>query len=321
MFTDINTAVDKLLNMDPDPIPRFILLKEFKGLKPESREYQNLYELVCKHDFVKKYEQTQNERGFWKPFHGYTEGVIRKLLYLGLDKQHPCLKQVSDYLQKVLIGEDQWDQYEKQDNILWWPNMFVPLVSSAMLSLIDPDHPVIQEHRTIWAAIAKESFEGGIYDKRSNINAVNKYIDLWTKRPIQPFNYYCLLLMAPYRNEAYLDDNTDRMLVDYCMKEAEGIIYVYNNKLSGLVPITAQNRDCRDFWHWIRALSLISQFPGWSHYKDKYCDWIISQSNREGLWEFPKKFDFVLSNSWRGKNKMIDSSIYVLKFLYQPKAF
>lgn len=30
--------------------------------------------------------------------------------------------------------------------------------------------------------------------------------------------------------------------------------------------------------------------------------YIISQANADGLWEFPKKFDFILSNSWRGKN-------------------
>ena len=321
MFTDINTAVDKLLNMNPDTIPRFILLKEFKGLKPESQEYQNLYELVCEHDFVKKYEQTQNERGFWKPFHGYTEGVIRKLLSFGLDKQHTCLNQISEYLLKVLNDEDNWEQYEKQDNILWWPKMFVPLASSAMLSLIDNENSIINEYRKIWASIAKESLANGDYDKIANINAINKRFDFSTKRPIQPYNYYSLLLLAPYKGKSYLDIFTDKALVDYCIKEAEGICYVYNNKPLNFVPITAQNRDSRDFWHWIRSLSLISQFNAWSQYKEKYYEWIISQFNSDGLWEFPKKFDFVLSDSWRGKNKIIDSSVFVLRFLNQSKAF
>lgn len=321
MFTDINTAVDKLLNMNPDTIPRFILLKEFKGLKPENPEYQNLYEQVCQHDFAKKYEQTQNDRGFWQPFHGYTEGVIRKLLSFGLDRQHTCLKQISEYLLKVLNGEENWDQYEKQDNILWWPKMFVPLVSSAMLSLIDNDNSMISEHRKIWAGIAKESLATGEYDKSANIRSLSKYFELSTKSPIQPYNYYSLLLLAPFKEKIYIDDFTDKVLVDYCVNQAEGIIYVYNNKPFNFVPITAQNRDSRDFWHWIRALSLISQFNGWTEYKEKYHEWIISQANSYGLWEFPKKFNFVLSDSWRGKNKVIDSSIFVLRLLNQSKAF
>jgi len=37
--------------------------------------------------------------------------------------------------------------------------------------------------------------------------------------------------------------------------------------------------------------------------------------NENGLWKFPKKFDFTLSNSWRGINKTIDSTIFVLKLL------
>jgi len=36
---DINTIVDKLLDMKPDPIPTFALLKEFKKISPDSNEY------------------------------------------------------------------------------------------------------------------------------------------------------------------------------------------------------------------------------------------------------------------------------------------
>lgn len=142
-----------------------------------------------------------------------------------------------------------------------------------------------------------------------------------TKRPIAPFNYFCLLLLAPDHDSSYIDSTIDKALVDFCMKEAGSVGYVYNNKPSDMVPISVQNRDSRDFWHWVRALSLISQFHGWSDYRDSYCDWIWSQANEDGLWEFPKKFDFVLSNSWRGKNKTIDSSIFVARMLKGLQAF
>ncbi len=116
MLNEIDVAVDKILAMDPAPIPRFVILKKFKGIMPDDPEYRSLYDKVCSHRFVKAFETAQNERGFWEPFHGYTEGVIRKLLYFGLDKEHVCLKSVSDYLVKVLKNEDDWGQYEKQDN-------------------------------------------------------------------------------------------------------------------------------------------------------------------------------------------------------------
>lgn len=321
MTDNIYAIVDRILDMNPDPIPLFVLLKEFKDITPNNPEYISLYDQVCNHRFIKSYEEAQNEQGFWPPFHGYTEGVIRKLLSFGLDKEHVCLKTVSDYLVKVLNNEEEWNQYEKQDNPLWFPKMFVPLVSAAMLSLIDKNHPMLEKPRHQWAYIAKESFAGGYYDMDKNIDAISDCFELSTKRPITPFNYYCLILLASGESSSYLDRTTDQALTDFCMNEASAIGYVYNNKPSDMIEISVQNRDSRDFWHWIRALSLISQFHGWSSYKDKYCDWILSQANRDGLWEFPKKFDFTLSNSWRGKNKVIDSSVYIAKMLKGLRAF
>lgn len=315
MVTQINAVVNKLLDLNPDPIPRFVLLKEFKTMALNDPEYKNLYNQICDHRYIKSYEMAQNERGFWPPFHGYTEGIIRKLLSFGLDKEHLCLKTVSDYLVKVLKNEDEWNQYEKQDNPLWYPKMFVPLVSAAMLSLIDKGNPILQTQRQQWSYIAAESFASGEYNRNKNIEAIKDCFGFSTKRPIQPFNYYSLLLLAPNGNHSHIDMTTDQALVDYLMNEAGSLGYVYNNKPSDMIDISVQNRDSRDFWHWIRALSIISQFHGWSIYKDKYCNFILSQANRDGLWEFPKKFDFTLSNSWRGKNKVIDSSIFVVRML------
>lgn len=321
MINEINTAVDKILDMNPDPIPKFVLLKEIKNVTLNDPEISSLYDQVCGHRYTKNYETAQNERGFWPPFHGYTEGIIRKLLSFGLDKEHICLKNVSDFLVKVLNNEEEWNQYEKQDNPLWWPKMFVPLVSAAMLSLIDKSNPILEKPRNQWAYIAKESFGCGFYDINKNISAISDCFNFSTKRPIAPFNYYCLLLLAPDKNSSYIDNTTDQALVDFCMKEASAIGYVYNNKPSDMVEISVHNRDSRDFWHWVRALSIVSQFHGWSSYKDKYCEWILSQANKDGLWEFPRKFDFTLSNSWRGKNKVIDSSVFVVRMLNGSLAF
>ncbi len=98
--TQVNAIVDKLLDMNPDPLPRFVLLKEFKRETPNSSEYKSLYDQVCHHRYVKAYEDAQNARGFWEPFHGYSEGTIRKLLSFGLDKEHICLQKASTYLEK-----------------------------------------------------------------------------------------------------------------------------------------------------------------------------------------------------------------------------
>ena len=185
-MVDLNIIADKLLDLKPDPIPEFILLKEFKGLNPSSREYQNAYDRVCNHPFVKKIENAQNERGFWPPFHGATESVIRRCLSLGLENDHPCLKKVSDYLKSVLDNKESWDQFEKQDNVRWWSEMFVPLVTASMLSLIEPDSEILDLHRNRWANFAKS---------RSP-----KVIMTMKRKPRLSMNTSGLLSNVPYRH-------------------------------------------------------------------------------------------------------------------------
>jgi len=325
LLFDLNTVVDKLLDMKPDPIPKFILLKDFKKLSPDNLEYQNAYDGLCNHPFVKKIEQEQSERGFWPPFHGFSEDMIRKCLTYGLDKNHKCLKKVTEFILKVLNGEERFDEFEKQDNIRWWPEMFVPLVCAGMLAVIDEDNEALVMHRKRWTYFAEVAFGKGYYDKEEESKAQNEYFGFYTKKTLPAFGYYNLLLLAPTDKERYISDLTDRALVDYCMTKANGIIYVYNRGLSDFVAIDTVRKDSRDFCHWIRALSLVSKYSGWKKYEDKYFEWILNQRNEDGLWELPKKpnrYDFPMSDSWRTrKNRVIDSTIMVLRLLNHNKAY
>lgn len=322
---DLDSIVYKLLDMKPDPIPEFILLKEFKKISPASLEYQNAYDRVCSHRFVKKMEEEQNERGFWPPFHCHSEDMIRKCLLYGLDKNHICLQRVTGYILNVLNNEDRFDESEKQDNIRWWPEMFVPLVCAGILSLIDEENEALKMHRKRWADFAETAFAKGYYDKEADSRAQNEYFGFYTQKTIPPYFYYNLLLLAPTDRDSFLSSATDQALADYCMNQAEKIIYVYNCRLSDFVTLDTIRRDSRDFCHWIRALSLVSRFNGWKKYEDKYFEWVLDQRNEDGLWELPKKpnrYDFPLSDSWKTrKNQIIDSTIMVLRFLNHCKAF
>lgn len=313
--------VDKLLDLKPDPIPKFILLKEFKKIDSKSCEYQNLYDEVCNHKLIQKILSDQNERGFWAPFHGASEGNIRMLLACGLDKNHPSLQKVLDYLHKVLQGTETWNQFEKQDNPLWWSNIFVPLVCATMISLIDPLDEILQYHREQWGRLATKAFACGTYEEATYKKEFTSCFQLKTTRIIEPFNYYVALLLAPNQKGQYLDEQTAHRLVHYFLTEACGVCYVYNNKPGECIPISSINRDSRDFWNWIRSLSIIFQYSKGTGIEQKYLDWIMNQRNENGLWEFPKKFGFSMSNMWKGNSKVIDSSIYVLRLLTHSRGY
>ena len=189
MNHEYNEIIDKLLDMHPDPIPNFVLLKEFKRCAPDSIEYQNAYERVCEHPFVKEIEISQNSKGFWPSFHSYSEGLIRKLLWYGLDNSHICLKRVIEYTVKLLRNEEPHDRFEKQDNVRWWPEIFMPLVCATTLSLLDNTNENLDFHRKRWADFAEISLNKGYYDYEADKKAQNEFFGFTTKRIIPPYNY------------------------------------------------------------------------------------------------------------------------------------
>lgn len=107
-------------------------------------------------------------------FHGRSEDNIRSCLTYGLDKNHCCLKRVSEYIVRILNNELTFDESEKQDNIRWWPEMFVPLVCAGMLSIIDEGHEALRPHRRRWADFAEIAFSNGKYDKEAESRAQQK---------------------------------------------------------------------------------------------------------------------------------------------------
>ncbi len=311
---DIRKKAEDLLKMDPDPIPRFILLKEFLKTDPADSEYKRAYKNVLGHGYVKKIEGGQTEDGFWGNFHMDSEAVLRRGLLLGLELSHPCFQKVGAFMETVLGGEDIWHQRcEKQDHPGWWLEMFMPLVTAANLSLIDPQNVLLEKQIAIWRSFAEAAFAGGRYDSAAEAAAQYEYFRIKTKRSIPFYSYYCVILLTAHNG--ILSDKLGNLILDYCLDRDEGMYYIYDRKPSQCVDIN----DTKYFFYWMRILSILSRLNGWEHHKARYCNWVWNQMNADGLWDLTDKpgySQYVLSDSWRkSKNRIIDSSIYVMRFL------
>lgn len=313
-YEDIDIIADQLLDMKPDPIPRYILLKEFKRLPESDTELQNAYYKVLEHPFIAEISKEQDESGYWKEFHGYTEGIIRRLLFMGLDGSHICLKRAAGFIEQVLEGNDIWHQrIEKHDTTKWWLDMFMPLASAAVLSLINPVHPLVKEHAAIWREFAKAAFRDNNYNASAESRAQYEYFNIKTKRPIPFCNYYVLLLLTS--GSDIIPEALDNNILEYWMDKQDGIYYVYGK--CPKMPVSLSNtKDC---YHWLRAVSLLSRYKGWDKYKEDINTFLWSQRNIDGIWDFterPYGSMFPLSDSWRKANsRVIDSSIYILRIM------
>ena len=307
--------------MHPDPIPRYVIYRNLLGYGKDHPDCRTAYAGVLACPQVERITAAQNELGFWEPFHGTTEGMIRRLLSFGLDVTHPTLAGVQDYLIGLLEGRRTTGQYERQDHPLWYSEMFEPLIAAAMLSLLSPDHPLVQKHRAVWASFAEEIFAGDHYEEEHDRAVKAKYFGFTVQRPIPPFGYYCLLLTAPVGGISVLSEKTERALVRYCMTEMQSLYYVYNEPPGIPIPIDTHRRDSRDFWHWIRALSIIAPYKGFDEYAARIGDYLLSQRGEDGLWTFPRKFDFSLSDRYAGTSKTVDSSLFVLRLLCRQRGY
>lgn len=316
----ITILADNLLNMKPDPIPEYILLTEFKNKPKTSREVQNLYDKILVHPFIKQIQEEQDGSGCWRDFHGYSEQVIRKCLFMGLDESFSCLSKVSTYLEKVLDKTETWHQREeKQDNPKWWLEMFMPLVSATYLSLINPKHPKVAEYQMIWKSFAIAGFKNQQYDPVAESKEQLDYFNIKTKRIIPFFNYYVILLLTASKEVLPVD--IDEKMLNFCMNLDRGIYYIYDK--SPIIPVTIDN--IKNFYSWTRCISILSRYQNWDKYQSKIDSFLWEQRNADGLWDFMKNpygSLFPLSDSWRKeKNRVIDSSIYVLRLMNQWKGY
>jgi len=311
--SNMQNIVEQLMALDPDSIPRFVLLKEWKGLKCGDPQYEAAYAQVLQHPLFQKIAEEQTADGYWGAYHGDTEAVIRQLLWMGVDPKHPVLQKVARFTERVLQGEDIWHQRcEKHDTERWWLEMFMPLVSAAMLSLLDPHHPLVRQHAEVWREFVLAAFAHGEYDPLAETAAQYGYFKIKTKRTIPFYNYYCVLLLSSQKG--ILPPDIERKVFEYCLHREAGMYYIYDKNPSCLVPIS----DTKNSYHWLRNLSIIARFSVWDEYKDSYYDWVWQQRTLDGLWDLgnkPRGF-LQLSDSWRQrKNRIIDSSVYVLRFL------
>lgn len=311
----ITQTAERLLTMSPDSIPRYILLKEFLGLEPGDRDFDEAQKAVFNHPFVTAIAKTQDRLGYWGSFHGDTEGILDKLLAYGLDKSHPALYEAREFMHSVLSGGISWRQpAEKQDNPRWWSDQFMPLVTAATLSKLDKADPFLDGEAALWAAFTETAFSNGIYDKDRENAAKEAHYGFKTKVWTPCCNYYPVTLLTS--RKGLLTPRTEGLLFEHCYNKPEGMYYVYAGKPADNIAI-----NHREFYGWVRVLTILSGFDAYEAVREEKREWLMGQRNGDGLWELDRKpygSYLPLSDSWRKrKDKVIDSTIYILRLLHK----
>jgi hypothetical protein len=327
---EITRAAEAILRLDPDPVPRFRLLRDVLRLPPEDAELRRAGKALEDAALVRLLRGTQLPDGTWGRFHSRdsrikaafptTELAIKAALSSGLDARSPLLRRTIRTIELYAQGRAEWpDPPEKHDNPLAW-RVWERHFSAAVLAEIEPGHPLLEGFRRVWGEAFAAAFRSGAYYRAQEIRSLNGLLGCRMKDPVPFHRKYPLLILSSGKGS--LSPRNERLLLDFVMNLPEGIYYVHDGKVSDAPSL----RDGR-FWPWMAAQALLSRFGAWRRAGSGAVDHAWSMRGADGLWDPGPGVarrpytPFPLSEDWRKPGKrVIDASIEILALVSRARA-
>ena len=310
MIKEIEGTAKQILKQSPDTVVEFRLRRDvlrqsfgdigFQEAKSNLKDSINVRELVNR----------QREDGGWGAFHSRstklkqkipsTEVGVERAISLGLDASHLVLKKAAKYILSIMEGRTEFpDYHEKNDR--WETGMRLFLAST--LSLIHPEHSILDKDRELWHAIAKRTFNSGKYDEESEINAHIELTGATVKNSYLVLNsqYQLNILGSIHRT---LSIELEMALLQWIWERPDGIGYL------GIPLNRKPPSKSGQFDRWLASLELLARlFPSWVHFAGESVEWLWEQRNNQGYWDFgprPRSIsNLPLSDGWRRKNNRV----------------
>jgi len=323
--SDLRTIGEQILSMEPEPVPRYRLLRDVFKRDESDAEYRKAKADLDASRWVRLLAESQQADGTWGRFHTQdtkikqpfptTQAALRVALDCGLDQTHPVIRRLLPTLLDYVEGKYLWpDWAEKHDNPAAWP-IWVRHYSAAELSTIDRYHPALDEFWRIRAESLEEAFSSGVYDREAEVVALNRLLVCRMKRPVPCQSEPSVKVIVATRNR--LPEHLERRVIEFLLTAPRGIYYTCETPLCDYPAITDRRVN-----GWLRANALMSGFPVWREFLESPYNHLWAQRNEDGLWDVggavPRKpfSSFPLSDSWRRRaNRVIDSTVQILSLL------
>jgi hypothetical protein len=185
----------------------------------------------------------------------------------------------------------------------------VRLFAAATLAQIDPNLHALGGVWNLWTTIAERTLASGEYDPEAEIRAHRELSGASVKNSYLVLrNRYALTLLGSRAGQ--LPKKLERTLVSWIWRDERGIGYL-DAPLSRVPPRMQTGFLDR----WFTSLEIVSRFPSWGGFAVDAMDWLWSQQDERGLWDFGP-VSVPLSESRRRKeNRRHDWSMRILALL------
>jgi hypothetical protein len=312
----------RVLEEGPGEIVRYRLLRDVLRRPDDDPELRWAKGMLDRSRCVQELAGEQREGGGWGPFHSRstrlsqkistTEVGVERALALGLDRSHPVLEKAAAYIIDIMEGRRAFpDRHERNDR--WETGMRLFLAST--LSLIEPEHEVLDEDRQLWVEITRRTFRSGEYREEDEVAAHAELTGATVKDSYLVLsNRYSLNILRSV--EGLLPTELVGALLSWLWNRRDGIGYL-GVPLGGVPPYEKAGR----FDRWLTSLEMLGRlFPGWVDRAQDAVEWIWEQRDAEGTWDFGPRPGYVsvlpLSDSWRRRqDRRFDWTARVLVLL------
>lgn len=312
----------RVLEQGPGEIVRYRLLRDVLRRPDDNPALKRAKGRLDLSRCVQELAGEQWEDGGWGPFHSRstrlkqriasTEVGVERALALGLDRSHPVLEKAAAHIIDIMEGRRAFpDRHERNDR--WKTGMRLFLAST--LSLIEPEHEILDQDRELWAEITRRTFRSGEYRGEDEVAAHAQLTGATVKDSYLVLNNrYSLNLLGSV--EGLLPAEVEGALLGWLWNRGDGIGYL-GGPLRGVPPYEKAGR----FDRWLTSLEMLGRlFPRWVDCAQEAVSWIWEQRDEKGCWDFGPRPSYVsvlpLSDSWRRRqDRRFDWTARVLVLL------
>lgn len=222
-----------------------------------------------------------------------TEQALRRLKLLGFTIQDAPIRKTVDCMTSCLRGERKIDDYWEK-GIDW--DLYTKLMLSTWVRIFEPDNEVALGFARRWARVIERAFEGGAYDSVAYTRAYMQ--EFYNKdkggREGDFVSFYEMNLL-----QGVLTKETESRMLDYVLRHAKGIYYIYYKPVCQLPTVFASIETSR----YLAAVDILAGYETAGEKLGFVADWLEEHRDENGQWDLgPKAKDnlyFPLSDSWR----------------------
>lgn len=301
------------------PAVKYKVLYNFFGAEKNDECLELLRQDFLYSDIVNELYDAQCYDGGWGPLSSknYSEKAkfptsftaINRCLYIGLTlEDRDILISALDYLEDFITGRGRETLYNRNERAIPWQLADI----SAMIERIKPYNEICDEQYAQWLYIAGRAFESGEYSYEQDKAAQHEVFFTREKRliPIKTELLLCRREQLPLKLEAAML----RHFGAYAYEHG----HFWDNCPARLPESFYYNKTRR----WFNSFNYISQFKGSDIYLSNAVEWLLSNVNSDGLWDYGPQvndpwgyFNYFSLTRKYSHNRVVDCTMEVLSFL------